>query len=1408
MEYSAVARPTYNWNRYWVPRDGAFSFDEDGFLSAPLKDPAWRKLQRTDVVEFSEIADKPCLALLGEPGIGKTFALERASSCPNSFLFNLGSYGSEDRLINDLFRARQFRNWCKRGGELELFLDSFDECLLRLDTVATLLAVELRRLSTTTGLRFRIASRTAEWRLGLEEAMRRVWGTENVGVYELAPLTREQIAVAVEAEGVEQKAFIDEVIDREVVAFAIKPLTLTLLVKIWKTRGGSLPPTQAEIYQQGCLELCSEANPDRDTPQLRRVLTADQRLAIAGHIAAAMMFCKRPAIFTGSKPSLASDTDVTITELAQSELKLGLTALPVTAQNLRETFDTGLFTARGPERLGWAHQTYGEFLAARYLDQQAVPTWQVLSLIQHPADEDKRLIPQLQETTAWIASNRTDIFREILKVEPDVLLRSDVATADAALKADLVEALLAAVGRDDFRADWWKLRSRYRKLNFSGLSKHLAKALSDSRSTNDAKIEAVRIAEACNITELLPTLTQIAVNTRKDVHLRQVAAQFVDRCGDIRLKRKLKPLALGFRGSDQDDNLRGIGLHACWPGIITAQQLFGTLKPPDDRLSHYNLFISNNLVDGLTEADLPIALKWSERQPRYRQFDGFGELVHKIIQRALSRLDNSKIRRAFVAALLARLRSHDFVTGASAKELNALLTANTDLRRQCIAVALELFGKPDDDALLVTRWGIGLVQADDLPWLIARLRRHHSVKEREKIAHVIRFIFYPDTVERIEIVLDAANRYPELRTVLDLWLEPIQLASDKGKKLKADWEQEQEWKRIAAEQQRQPAPLQPPPEQRIRSFLDRVDTGDFDAWWQVSLVLGFDEEHRSLNEHVINVQSLTGWKKAAEIDKKRMVAAAAKYLQNHKGDAAVWFAKPDVIQRPMIAGLRALVLLANENRERFDSLPADVWERWVPAIVRQHYDQVVEFRFLLAVAMEKAPRETMREILNAIEYENNKGDTLWVLYKLDGKLKDGVGAELLARLNQSPGLKTKCALQLLTACVDAGVPGALDQARRWLPKKRPVHNRRRALAAEAAYLLLLNGGVDDWDRIWHLIQTDSAFGKTLFERYAYANYHGIPPLLKITSPHDVAQLWAWMLNMYPVAEDPDRSRGGTVTTRWAIAELRDALVSSLADRGSKEACQELQRLKTEFPQFDWFDRVLARAKEETRRNTWQAISPTQLFQLTSKPTNRLVQNPDQLLDAVCDGLNEIQRKLHGETPAAQFLWNVDRPKEEEAISDWIKIELEGLLIARAVILNREVQIHISDKTDIHVDAISRNSPSSEFGRAKVIVEVKGCWNRDQKTAMKDQLVNRYLAQNDCTHGIFLLAWFVSAQWSRKDRRQLQVKFRSRSDAEQYFKSQATDLSTGAIRLRAIILDAATPTIRRRSRAKARRRRRK
>jgi hypothetical protein len=48
----------------------------------------------------------------------------------------------------------------------------------------------------------------------------------------------------------------------------------------------------------------------------------------------------------------------------------------------------------------------------------------------------------------------------------------------------------------------------------------------------------------------------------------------------------------------------------------------------------------------------------------------------------------------------------------------------------------------------------------------------------------------------------------------------------------------------------------------------------------------------------------------------------------------------------------------------------------------------------------------------------------------------------------------------------------------------------------------------------------------------------------------------------------------------------------------------------------------------------------------------------------------------------------------------------------------------------------------------VVIEVKGCWHVQVRSAVEQQLVNDYLRPNGLTHGIYLVGWFVCPQWEK------------------------------------------------------------
>jgi hypothetical protein len=1394
-----MASKRYTWKRYWVPREGAFAFDSDGFLLSPVQDPDLPTWIKTDVVDFENLAASPCLVLLGEPGIGKSYALrdvrnyaENAGSPANFVSINLGGYADEGRLIKDIFECPEFHTWKSLGTEWHLFLDSFDECLLRLDTVASLLAKCLTELPTVNGLFLRLTSRTAEWHTGLEEAMKSKWGDEKVSVFELAPLTKEQVYSAATANISDPEKFLTAIVEREVVPFAIKPLTLELLLRVWKAGGGRLPPTQGEIYEQGCLELCAESNPDRDTPRLRRTLSSAERLAIASHIAAATVFCKRSAISKKTKPSEVLETDLSFPELSKSSVLVDGQHVKIDDAALREALDTGLFSARGANRLGWAHQTYAEFLAARYCRTQQISSRQVLDLLVHPFD-GKGLVPQLNEVASWIAKNDRDVFQKVLSSEPDILLRGDVMTESDSVKVRLLDALLSAAGREDFRPDWWALRARYRKLKHGKLSSQLQRIIRNKNRSSRVRCEAVRVIEECALRELCAFLATFALDSEEDQELRERATEVISKFGGVDIQKKLRPIALDQNSSLE---LRGWALNACWPARISAEEILATMVAPNYRRHGiYDRFLRGEFVEGLTDTDLPVALRWAADQPESHgsRSDGFSLLVTLILRRAALFLRDPVVLQEFASTMLHRLRKHDFVMPHEAESFIKVLEQRPDERLSVLNAMLLNFQDPRNDAFLITCLGVRFAHPQDLDWLLTRLGNETRPDIQKDISFVIYWVFRPDNGDRASRVIEAAAASPVLSEVLCCWLKPMDLSSEETANARKQLEEEKRWKKEADERS-QPKILSPSLAIRIENCLRRAEAGDLDGWWQACWLAGIEDDGQNAENWVgIDLQELPGWKKASDDTKARFVSIARRFVVERQADGS--FSWENKVHWPGLGGLRALLLLSKADPSYFKSLSKEVWVGWISALFSaHHYNELNEFRLLTAAALEKTQEESVEWVLKTLNKEDQSGNWLSILDRLPTELGTILGSALLSRLKQGR-LKVTSTTQLLSFLVEHNVKGALHFATKCIPAKPPKKAGRRELALFASRLLLLHGEGGVWPKIWRLIEADTNFGKAFLEGGAHDYHHNLAKFVRTLAASEIGILWEWVRIQYPVENDPfERTHGcgGMITTGWAMADIRDGLIAYLAELGTVTAYKELHRLTKSYPKLREIRYMLSRCKEQVRRNTWQALSPKQLFKLGENRHSRFVQGADQLLELVCITLAGLQHKLHGETPAARFLWDKDRPKEEEALSDWIKIELESALIGKAIVLNREVQIHIKDRTDVHVDAIGIDPVTSELDRLKVIIEVKGCWHRELKTAMKSQLVERYLANNDCRHGIYLVFWFLCAAWSRRDSRARNMKFARLQILTRFLSRQASRLSTEDRSVKSLVLDGSLP----------------
>jgi hypothetical protein len=1385
----------YRWRRLWAPREGVVDLSDHGFPPLPDEERRLFGLPKHDAVYFDAIANTPCLVLLGEPGMGKTHALRQERDAIGSrieprrdktLFFDLRSYSSEDRLIHDLFENPSFLGWARGEHDLHVLLDSLDECLLRIDTIAALLSDKFQELPSVSGLFLRIACRTAEWSTALERALRSKWGNKAFGVFEIVALTRPDVIEAADISGLDSRRFIEEVEKREVAALAFKPVTLEFLLKSFR-ENSQLPTSQRELYAQGCRLLCAETNESRAYSALRGKLTPEQRLAVAGRIAAATIFCNRSAIWRVDTP--APEGDITLDELCGEHASNG-----ISRQDVLETLGTGLFSSRGPDRMGWAHQTYAEFLAARYVVEQGMPTEQMFNLLMHHGDGERRLVPQLHETAGWLSTMNRDVFATVMNSDPEVLLRSDIATAAVEDQAAVVNAILRAWS-DGALTGENNLYDRYRKLAHPGLVEQLRPWILDRTRSAVAREAAIEIAQACQLKEIGSDLALLALDPTENYRIRTAAAGCIAETADEAIKSRLKPLAFAPASNDPFDRLKAFALQACWPSQLSSEELFAALTPPDSgAIGAYQMFLAYELPKQLDAADLLMALKWMEERPRGGPFE---ELEAAIVRRAIAHLRQPEVREVFARVALAMLRNN-LLPGYKGEREAAL----TDEQRYSLVESLLPLAS-QEDVINLLFGNTRLLRRTDFAWLLDLARREESEQGQTSLARILAHLFDRDNVSEIEAMLDLARTRPVFAKIIEPFFEPVQLDSEQAARQRESYQQAKSWE-LRARRSEEEAVLKPPPAERIASLLQEVRDGNIDAWWRITLDLTLKPNSRHYHEEYVDLTETHGWRAADSETRRQLLAAAANYIERRDAAPDQWFSEKGIYHRPAMAGFKALLLLAKEAPAAFAQIPSETWKRWVPIIVAApDFSQREEYKLLAQGAYKAAPGEIIDWLLRTIEKQNQEFGDLTVLGRFKDVFDEQLATALLNKI-QNSDLKPDVFNPILQKLLERKATAAEQFARTLLALPIPREEAARDKALIAAQLLLKHGTNGGWDVIWPAMLQDPPFGRALWAQVAYRCFvHTSGAVSNLTEAY-VADLYIWLMAEYPPEEEDPRQMGGdTVSRRETITGFRDALIPDMRERGTPEACAAIDRLMHQFPRFEWLKRLLVQAKARARRKSWQPPQPDELFALAANHKLRLVRNGDELLALVIDALHRIEGRIQSEG-LVQFLWDKVgkdsfRPKDENALSDFVRSFLDDELKRRGVVVNREVEIRRGEETDIHVDAIVPGQ-TGQFDKVSVVIETKGCWHREVLEAIETQLVNRYLKDSACRHGLYLVGWFGSSKWDDVDHRKRNVASRTPAELKAALAAKADALSASGLQVASVVLNASLQPARRRRRS--------
>ena len=563
-------------NRFLCIRGGVAKSDFEGYFLDPEHEHG--KLVNPDILTSEELQDAAVLVVLGEPGMGKTTYLEQLSEDPalvgKPLRVRLRTVDNSDALRRSLFEHPEYLEAIERGRPLSVLIDDLDECMLRIEALTALL-IDGFSQDDVSNVRVVIASRTSAWRSELEKGLSDIWGSERVKICELSPLRKKDVQKIVSFHGIDSDEFVKKVKSQDVVALAMRPITLQMLVSAYES-GGELPQNRGGLYEEACISLVREPREDmRELYRNRNINYAvDHALEYAGLLAATMLLSDTKKV---TKNSGAGRVDGAIDVELFDEARLDEYSGVPLGQAMRFVVDcTSLFNAREAGQYGWGHFSYAEYLAARFLAAKLDDVTRLLSLL-YPLGKHRGMPPQLEGLAAWLVYMRPELFEHIVQISPEPLLRSDVASLADSQKADLVSSLISAC-EEGRVLDEVQLREHYKKLRYPKLADQLLTKIVDKNLHPIVRRMSIDIAESTDLVELIETFYGIAGDCDDDYHIRSEALSAV-RSLAVRDIEKA-PARQYVMGScdDPDDQLKGHALRILWPGILSAEELFKCVR--------------------------------------------------------------------------------------------------------------------------------------------------------------------------------------------------------------------------------------------------------------------------------------------------------------------------------------------------------------------------------------------------------------------------------------------------------------------------------------------------------------------------------------------------------------------------------------------------------------------------------------------------------------------------------------------------------------------------------------------------------------------------------------------------------------------------------------------------------------
>ena len=570
--------------------------------------------------------DTPAYVLLGDPGAGKTTAMEveakKEGTCPVS--------ASDFGVIA----------FTKTDEKAVHFIDALDERRAEANSESEALNSIRRQLLDLGKPKFRISCREIDWRQGVDgAALASVAPNGKVIELHLMPLTDkniQQLLVRKYPEVTDPKSFWQQVTQLGLQDWVRNPMTLELLVKAMLLGGsGALPKSRAQIFELACEKLATEHNAIHSAVGRWRPNNVEQSLQDAGKLFAVMLLSGKSEIATNDALARGNQLTINALPLALSQHY---------PDNGRKLLSTKLFAAHNNGH-GPVHRVVAEFLSAKaigtLITKEGLPANRVLALM---SGQDGGIVEPLRGLHAWLAVTCPRERPQLIDRDPlGVVMYGDVRGFGTCDKRQVFEAL----GREAERYAWFR-NSLWNDHPFGALgTKDMVPMMQEILDKTDKApshlalvdcvVDAIRYGD--DLPDMLPHLEKVMREVAYGSGLRGTALRtWIDKSsGNVGgAKSWLLEIQLGTI-EDSDDELCGLLLELLYPTHVLPSEVLNYLSKPkkEKYIGRFSSFWNYYLVEQTPSGEIGnLADKLSQLQfDRKRMYSDyklaplFGQIV-------------------------------------------------------------------------------------------------------------------------------------------------------------------------------------------------------------------------------------------------------------------------------------------------------------------------------------------------------------------------------------------------------------------------------------------------------------------------------------------------------------------------------------------------------------------------------------------------------------------------------------------------------------------------------------------------------------------------------------------------------------------------------------------------------------